>query len=123
MYSETVKDHATNPRNKREMVAPDATGESKYPRCGDKLKLFLRLRDETIQEASFTGSACGPVIAAASLVTTLLTGRTVDQARQLGVFELDKALGGLPASKRHAILMVLECLHEALGHLPKPKPK
>lgn len=115
MYSETVKDHASNPRNRREMLNPDAVGESKFPRCGDKLKLYFRLQDDTIQEVSFTASSCGPAVAAASLATTLLQGRSIDEARQLGAFELHDALGGLPVSKRHAILLVLECLAEALG--------
>ncbi len=126
MYSETIKDHAINPRNRREMANPDAVGEGKFPRCGDKVKLFFRLQGETLQEVSFTASACGPAVAAASLATTMLQGRTLAEARQLGVFELHEALGGLPVSKRHAILLVLECLVEALGRQPqiqKPKGK
>ncbi len=122
MYSATVKDHALQPRNRGEMESPDAVGEGKFPRCGDKVKLFFRLRDETIQEVSFTASACAPAVAAASLATTLLKGRTLAEARELGAFELHEALGGLPASKRHAILLVLECLAEALGPRPDQNP-
>lgn len=118
MYSATVKDHALHPRNRGVMESPDAVGEGKFPRCGDKVKLFFRLHNETIQEVSFTASACGPAVAAASLATTILKGRTIAEARGLGVFELHDALGGLPVSKRHAILLVLECLVEALG--PRP---
>lgn len=119
MYSETVKDHALNPRNRREMTTADTVGEAKYPCCGDKVKLYLRFEVDTIREATFTASACGPAIAAASLATTLLLGRTIDEARNLGAFELAQALPGLPASKRHSILLVLECLHEALKHYRK----
>lgn len=118
MYSATVKDHALHPRNRGEMENPDAVGEGKFPRCGDRVKLFFRLQDETIQEVSFTASACGPAVAAASLATTMLKGRTIAQARELGAFELHEALGGLPIAKRHAILLVLECLIEALGPNP-----
>ena len=107
MYSETVRDHAMNPRNRREMKDPDAVGNGQFLRCGDKVKLYFRLRDEFIEEVTFTGSACGPAMAAASLATTLLKGRTVSEARQLGVFELNDALSPLPVSKRHAILLVL----------------
>lgn len=120
MYSDTVKDHAMNPRNRRQMENPDAVGEGKFPRCGDKVKLFFRLDGETIVDVSFTASSCGPAVAAASLATTLLKGRSVGQALKLGAFELHDALGGLPVSKRHAILLVLECLVEALG--PRPNP-
>lgn len=116
MYSDTIKDHAMNPRNRRALEHPDAVGESKYRRCGDKVKLYFRLRDDLIEDVSFTATACGPAVAAASLATTLLKGRAVDEALTLGTFELHDALGGLPASKRHAILLVLECLHEALEH-------
>jgi nitrogen fixation NifU-like protein len=115
LYSEIVKDHAISPRNRREMEPFDRSGESRYSRCGDKLKLYFRLQDQTIVDVSFTGSACGPAVAAASLTTTLLLGRTVTEARQLSAFELHEALGGLPTSKRHAILLVLDCLTQALG--------
>lgn len=120
MYSATVKDHALNPRNRGEMKDPDAVGEGKFPRCGDRVKLYFRIHDDIIQEVSFTASACGPAIAAASLATTMLKGRTLFGARQLGVFELNDALGGLPASKRHAILMVLECVNDALENQASP---
>ena len=117
MYSQTIKDHARNPRNRGEMSQPDAVGEGKFPRCGDKVKLYFRLDGDIVTEVSFTASACGPAVAAASLATTMITGRTVAEALKLGVFELHDALGGLPVSKRHAILLVLECLVEALSPL------
>jgi nitrogen fixation NifU-like protein len=123
MYSKTIRDHALNPRNRREMKEPDAVGEGKFPRCGDKVKLYFRIQDGTIVDASFTASACGPAIAAASLATTMLKGRTLAEARKLGVFEFCDALGGLPVSKRHAILLVLECLAEALEPQAQPKSK
>lgn len=119
MYSETIRDHALNPRNRKEMKEPDATGEGKFPRCGDKVKFFFRFREGRIQEVTFTASACGPAIAAASLATSMLQERTIEEALKLGVFELHDALGGLPTSKRHAILLVLECLAEALADTNK----
>lgn len=116
MYSEIVKDHAINPRNRREMKNPDLIGEGKYPRCGDKIKLFLRMQGESIAEASFTASSCGPAVAAASLATTLVEGLTLAEARDVLVHRLPKILLDLPLSKRHAILLVLECLAEILEH-------
>lgn len=97
------------------MPESDRTGEGRYSRCGDKVKLFFRLQGQTIVDVSFTASACGPAVAAASLATTILPGRTVTEARQLDAFSLHDALGDLPISKRHAILLVLECLTEAFG--------
>ena len=116
MYSQTLKDHAVNPRNRCPMADADAVGESRFPRCGDKMKLFLRVSDGVLEEVTFTASACAPAIAAASLACTMLQGRTVPEAGNFGAMELHRALGGLPASKRHAILLVLECLHAALEH-------
>ena len=115
MYSEILRDHALNPRNQRALEAPDSRGQSFYKRCGDSINLYLRIEDEIIQEATFTGKACAPAIAAASLATTLLEGLSVSEARQIDAFQLHDALGGLPLSKRHALLLILECLSEALG--------
>lgn len=120
MYSNALREHAVNPRNRREMKFPSAVGQASYARCGDKLALYFRIQDDVVTEVTFKSCACGPVIAAASIATTLLEGRTVGEARQLSVFDLHRALGGLPLSKRHAILLVLQCLHEALGRRPQP---
>ncbi len=115
MYSATIRDHAINPRNRREMESPDAVGEAYYRRCSDKITMYFRIQENAIQEVTFTARGCGPAVAAASLATTILTGITVDEARQLTAFQLHDALGGLPTSKRHALLLVLQCLAEALG--------
>ncbi|HIB66432.1 MAG TPA: iron-sulfur cluster assembly scaffold protein [Phycisphaerales bacterium] len=115
MYSSTVRDHATNPRNRRELEAPTAKGSATYNRCGDKLTMYFRITEDIITECTFTARGCGPVIATASLATTVLTGQTVDQAKKLSVIELHNTLGGMPVSKRHALLLVLQCLAGALG--------
>lgn len=114
MYSSSLLDHFYNPRNLGELEQPDGVGEARYHRCGDHLRLWIRLDQDRIQEASFQAVGCGAAIAVGSAGTELLKGRTIDQARQLGAFELNAALGGLPVSKRHALLMFLECLYEAL---------
>jgi NifU-like protein involved in Fe-S cluster formation len=115
VYSETIRDHALNPRNRQVMEDPDAVGEASYRRCGDRLTMFFRIQENAIQEVTFEARACAPVIAAASAATTMLQGLSVTDARGLSAFKLHEALGGLPVSKRHALLLVLECLTEALG--------
>lgn len=115
MYNSTIWEHFRHPRNRKELDNPDAVGSSRYPRCGDKMQLFFRLEDEKITQVTFQAHGCGPTIAAASLGTEMLQGLSVDQARRLSAFTLDDALGGLPVSKRHALLMFIECLHQALG--------
>lgn len=115
MYSPTVRDHAVNPRNRREMEQSTASGQASYARCGDRLTMYFLLEDNIVKDLSFMARGCGPVVAAASYVTTILAGRTVGEALQLNAFQLHDALGGMPVSKRHALLLVLQCLHEALG--------
>lgn len=119
LYSEIVKDHALNPRNRREMKEPDLLGQGKFPRCGDKVNIYLRLRGRSIVDASFTASACGPAVAAASLATTLVLGLTLEAAKIAVIRELPRVLGDLPASKRHAILIVFECLAQILDQQPQ----
>lgn len=97
-----------------------ASGSAAYQRCGDKLTMHFLLEGEVIRDVSFTAKGCGPVVAAASLATTMLLGKTVAEARSFSVFELHDALGGMPVSKRHALLLVFQCLGEALGESPKP---
>ena len=113
MYSPTFWSHVRHPRNNRAFTDAQ-TGEARYHRCGDRLTLDLRIQDDRIIEASFQARACAPVIAAASLGTEMLRGMELEAARRLDIFQMDRELGGLPPSKRHAYLIFLECLQKAL---------
>lgn len=121
MYSPQVLDHFHYPRNRGQLQEPDAVGESSYQRCGDRLCLTFRLDGDVIEEVRARAVGCGVTVAAGSVATTILKGMTVEEARQLDAFQLDKALGGVPPSKRHAILMVLDCLARALGTRNHPR--
>jgi nitrogen fixation protein NifU and related proteins len=113
MYSPTFWDHVRHPRNK--LALPDAhVGEGRYQRCGDRLTLYLEVDDNCIKRATFQARACAPVVAVASLGTEMIQGLDIETARRLSIFDMDKELGGLPPSKRHAYLLFLQCLHEAL---------
>ena len=81
--------------------------------------LYLNITNGRIAEASFEARACAPVIAVASLATERLVGLTLDEARELPILELDRELGGLPPSKRHAYLVFLECLQDASEQITK----
>ncbi len=118
MYSEIVTDHAINPRNRGVLEDADAQGSARYQRCGDKMTLYFKVEGGLVTDCRFVAFGCGPAVAAASLFTTLARGHPVDQVRCINAFDINQALGGLPASKRHAILMVLQCLGEALGGRP-----
>ena len=114
MYSSLFWDHARHPRN-RKALSDAFVGKGRYQRCGDRLTLYLKVDDGRIAEASFEARACAPVVAVASLATGMVQGLEVEAALKLSIFEIDQELGGLPPSKRHAYLLFLECLHEALG--------
>ena len=114
MYTPTVFQHATRPQNRGELPEANAHGHSSYPPCGDKFQLHLKLENGLIQKASFQAQACGPVVAMGSLGTELLQGLTLEQAAKLSAFQIDDALGGLPPAKRHAILLFLDALHQAI---------
>ena len=117
MYSETFWDHVRHPRNNRPLQ--DAlVGEARFHRCGDKLTLYIKVDDQDrITEASFQAKACAPVIAVASIGTEKIRSIKTCEASRFPIFDIDKALGGLPHSKRHAYLLFLECLDNALSNL------
>ena len=116
-------DHALHPRNDDPLPGANACGTARFERCGDRMRLELRIEGGLLQDARCLTVGCGAALAAGSVATELLQGRTVAEARNLTAFELDHALGGVPAPKRHALLMVLECLAGALGpRIPPPAP-
>lgn len=121
MYSSIVWQHIQDTQNRGTLVGANAVGESRFSKCCDHLILQLRVENGLILEAQFLAKACGAVVAAASLFTTKLVGLSPDQARQISVLHLDKALGGLPAPKRHALWMCLEALQNALDKLNSSK--
>jgi NifU-like protein involved in Fe-S cluster formation len=95
------------------------TGKASYQPCGDKLELCLELQFTadgmaTISSARFTAKGCAPVVAVADLGCSMLQGLSLEQARCLSMLDIDKAIGPLPPSKRHAYLLFLECLSGAL---------
>lgn len=115
MYSKSVMDHYLHPRCRGDLAEPDATGEAEYHRCGDRLRLTFQIQEGRLAAVGFTAIGCGPAKAAGSATAEYLTGKTVEEARNVSAFALDELLGGLPISKRHALLMVLQCIHQALG--------
>jgi nitrogen fixation NifU-like protein len=117
MYSQLFWEHVGQSQNRRALSDATNVGESRYPRCGDRLKLYLNIADGRISEASFEARACAPVIAVASLGVGKIAGLTLTEARELSILELDRELGGLPPSKRHAYLLFLESLQNAIDQI------
>lgn len=113
MYNKIVLDHFQNPRNLEAMKNPSATGMGASPVCGDIMTLYLRIDKNKITDATYTTMGCGAAIAAGSLLTEMLKGKTLEEAKALNHNFLVDALGGLPKIKLHCPDLALEALQTA----------
>jgi nitrogen fixation NifU-like protein len=114
LYSDIVMDHFANPRNAGELPEPDALAEVTNPVCGDMLRLSLRIDGHRIVDARFRAFGCAAAIAASSMTTELLIGRTVEEAERLTEDDVAAALGGLPPNKMHCAALAEEAIQTAL---------
>lgn len=117
MYSPQILDHFQHPRNAGEIAAPDASVQIENPACGDILKLSLRVAEGRISEIRFRAKGCVPAMACASLLTELVQGKTVTEARQLRREDLVQAAGGLPEASAHASHLAMDALNAVLRQL------
>ena len=117
MYSSQVLDHFQHPRNTGEVTNPDASAQIENPACGDVLKLTLRVAAGRIEEIRFLAQGCVPAMACASLLTELVKGKTIAEARQLRREELVRALGGLPQASTHASYLAMDTLAAVIRSL------
>lgn len=117
MYSPQVLDHFQHPRNPGEVANPDASAQIENPACGDVLRLTMRVTDGRIEEIRFLAQGCVPAMACASLLTELVQGKSVVEARQLRREDLIRALGGLPQASTHASHLAIDTLTAAIQHL------
>ena len=117
MYSPQLLDHFQNPRNAGEVLNPDAAVQIENPACGDILKLSIRISGGCIAEIRFRAKGCVPAMACASLLTELLLGRTVEDARNLRRKELVLRIGGLPEASVHASHLALDAWAAVLKQL------
>jgi nitrogen fixation protein NifU and related proteins len=118
-YSASVMDHFANPRNVGVIEDADAVGEAGSPAAGRMMQLYLRVNDARIAEARFRTFGCGVAIAASSMLTELVTGKTVAEARTVTACQVSEALGGIPADKAHCPAMAEEVLRAALEDLDR----
>ncbi|MFO7948593.1 MAG: Fe-S cluster assembly protein NifU [Armatimonadota bacterium] len=115
-YTDKVKDHFLNPRNVGEIEDPDGVGEVGNLRCGDALRLTIRVDDdERISDIKFQTFGCASAIASASAMTELAEGMHIDEAAKLTNDDIAQYLGGLPAAKMHCSVMGAEALHKAVA--------
>jgi len=113
VYSETVIDHAMNPRNVGDMENADGFGRVTGP-CGDTMEIWLRVRDGMVTEATFLTDGCGTTIASGSMVTELIKGKSIPGAQKVTQQVILNALGGLPEESLHCALLTAETLKEAI---------
>ena len=115
MYSEQVMDHFTRPRNMGEIEAADGEGTVGNPKCGDIMRMFIKVEDGRITDVKFKAFGCGAAIATSSMATELIKGKTLDEALRLTNRAVAEALGGLPPVKMHCSVLAEEAIHKALN--------
>ena len=124
LYNETVMDHFMNPRNIGDIKDADATGEVGAAACGDIMKITLKIDDDTgtVTDARFKTFGCGSAIAASSMATELIKGRTVEELeKNFNNDNIVTALGGLPPVKIHCSVLATEALNAALEDYKRRK--
>lgn len=114
-YSEMVMDHFTNPRNVGELDPADGVGEAGNARCGDQMRITLRIRDGIIEDVKFLTLGCGAAIASSSMATEMIKGQPISQAAKLTDRAVAEALGGLPPAKLHCSLLAERAIKLALA--------
>jgi len=115
MYSEKVMDHFTNPRNVGEIENADGVGQVGNAKCGDIMKVYLKIDNDVIVDAKFKTFGCGAAVATSSMATELIKGKTVEEAAKLTNKAVAEALDGLPPVKMHCSVLAEEAVAAALA--------
>ncbi len=114
LYSEKVMDHFRNPRNVGEIPDADGVGEVGNAKCGDIMRMTLKIDDGIISDVKFTTFGCGSAIATSSMATELIKGKPLSQALELTNQAVVEALDGLPAYKMHCSVLAEEAVKAAV---------
>lgn len=114
MYSEKVLDHFSNPRNVGELEDANAVGQVGNAKCGDIMKIYMKIEDEVIQDVKFKTFGCGAAVATSSMATELVKGKSIDEALTLTNKAVMEALDGLPQAKIHCSVLAEEAIHAAI---------
>lgn len=115
MYSEKVMDHFMNPRNVGELTDANGVGEVGNPKCGDIMKMYLKIKDNTIEDVRFKTFGCGAAVATSSIATELIKGKSIDEALQLSNKAVIEALDGLPPAKIHCSVLAEQAVRSAIA--------
>lgn len=114
MYSEKVMDHFMHPRNVGEIENPDGVGEVGNARCGDIMKVFLKVENDVIVDVKFKTFGCGAAIATSSMSTELIKGKTIAEALEVTNKTVAESLDGLPPVKMHCSVLAEDAIKAAI---------
>jgi nitrogen fixation NifU-like protein len=122
-YSEKVMDHFMNPRNVGEIKDANGIGEVGNPRCGDIMKMYIKVKDNKIEDIKFLTFGCGAAVATSSMVTEMIKGKTLDKALEITNQQVAEALDGLPPIKMHCSNLAEQAVKKAIEDYRKKKTK
>ena len=114
LYSEKVMDHFMNPRNVGVIENADGVGEIGNAKCGDIMKIYLKIENDIIEDVKFETFGCGSAIASSSMATEMIMGKSIHEAMELTNKAVAEALDGLPAHKMHCSVLAEEAIKSAL---------
>ena len=114
LYTDTVMDHFMHPRNVGEIPDADGVGEVGNAKCGDIMKMYLKIKDNVIEDAKFETFGCGSAIASSSMATEMIKGKPISEALKLTNKAVVEALDGLPAYKLHCSVLAEEAVKSAV---------
>ena len=115
LYNDTVMEHFLNPKNVGEIENPDGTGIYGSPVCGDMMQIQIKVKDDVITDAKFKTFGCGSAIASSSMATSMIIGKTVDEALEITNKMIIDELGGLPPVKVHCSVLAEQAIKAAIS--------
>ncbi|GAA0077955.1 Fe-S cluster assembly scaffold protein NifU [Clostridium sp. CTA-5] len=115
IYTDKVMDHFKNPRNVGEIEDANGIGEVGNAKCGDIMKIYLKVEDNIIKDVKFKTFGCGSAIASSSMATEMIKGKSLDEAWELSNKAVAEALDGLPPVKMHCSVLAEEAIHKAIN--------
>ena len=119
IYTEKIMDHFQNPRNVGELKDANGIGEVGNAKCGDIMRVYLKVEDNIIKDIKFMTFGCGSAIASSSMATELIKGKTIEEAWELTNKAVAEALDGLPPVKMHCSVLAEEAIHKAINDYRK----